>query len=102
MIGIRYEEIPVLDPLMEPRIGTNNKPVLTISNRAVGGSENSDVCPIPPPCAPPYVLWNNSIGNIPRTNTPKFRQSNEFNAPIDRILTPLSYCVIPHKSDIWS
>ena len=31
MISIRHEEIPVLDPLIETCIATNNQPVLTIS-----------------------------------------------------------------------
>ena len=61
MIGIQHEEIPVLDPPKEPHIGTKNQPVLTTSNRDVSGSGTSSLCPIPPPCAPPSVIWNNSI-----------------------------------------
>ena len=136
MIGIRHEENPVLDPLMELRIGTNNQPVLTISigvakalkalkwptveevititaaynvggkrtpqrirstgvdgstpvtsvNRDVDGSGIGTVCPSPPPCAPPSILWNKKIGNIWKTTTPNIRDTNELTSPIDRIL----------------
>ena len=35
MIRIRHEKIPVLDPLTEPHIGTNNQSELTISTGVI-------------------------------------------------------------------
>ena len=59
----------------------------TSGTRSVHGSGISDVCPSPPPCAPPSVLCNNIIGNIRQTTTPNLRYINELTSPIDRSLT---------------
>ena len=69
------------------RNGIDGSTPVTIGTRAVGGSVISDVCPSLTPYASPSVVCNNIIVNIRQTTTPNLRDTNEFNALIDGILT---------------
>ena len=60
---------------------------VTSESRTVGGSGISAVYTSATPCAPPYKLWNNSIGNIWQNPNPNLRETNELNDSIGRIFT---------------
>ena len=56
--------------------GIDGSNTVTSGTRAVDGSVISAVCKSTPPCTPTFVLWNNIIGNIRKTTTPKLRETN--------------------------
>ena len=63
-------------PWINSRTGIDGSNPVTIETRDVDDIGTSAVCTSTPPFAPPFILWNNSIGDIHQTNTPKFRLLN--------------------------
>ena len=82
-----YNAVANSNPLRVSRTDVDGSNTVTIGTKAVYGSGTSVVFTGPPPCVPPSILWNNSIGNIQKTTNPNLSKVNELNARIVRSST---------------
>ena len=79
-------------PLRNSRTGVyNSTPVNSKTTDVYGGSGISAVCPSPAPCSQPSVIWDNSIENIRKSNTPNLKETKKLNTAFDRNFTIVPY-----------